>query len=181
MNVTHWVAGRWSRKTFGAASAASGGRVAARVPCCSPAHCDCSQRLCALDVLVAACEAIRGSPSHTSFLPQLHAIRHNDQRTLTSRAAGSPSWALLASSLLLSSLTLAAPPSRNPPPPPAVPPNSLRHRLLHLQQQHLPPHPPFLKLAWIHTFYLLIPSLPLSRLHPPSSQLAAIFGANKPL
>ena len=69
--MTHWVAGRWSRKTFGAASAASGGRIAARVPCCSPAHCDCSQRLCALDVLVAACEAIRGSPSHTPALEPL--------------------------------------------------------------------------------------------------------------
>jgi hypothetical protein len=40
-------------------------------------HSACSQRLCALDVLVAACEAIRGSPSHTPaaepFLPETRA------------------------------------------------------------------------------------------------------------
>jgi hypothetical protein len=59
------VAAHWSQKISGAASAASGTRccvcathASVRLP-----HAPGSQRLCALDVLVAACQAIRGGPS----------------------------------------------------------------------------------------------------------------------
>jgi hypothetical protein len=59
-----WAAVRWSLKISGAANAASGARSSCTVPFhCIPSHAARSQRLCALDVLVAACEAIRGSPS----------------------------------------------------------------------------------------------------------------------
>lgn len=65
MNEILWAAAHWSQKISGAASAASGTRcyVCATHACVHRPHAAGSQRLCALDVLVAACHAIRGGPS----------------------------------------------------------------------------------------------------------------------